>query len=165
MPKCSPAFALSSSCALWISTESTEEETGFYSNLPWACGIHMLRGWLILCLITPGCLNVMFGGGRGENTPMWNVQTQDIAQTGNQRTMWCAFLSLSVVHIGMQIPVFSNSCGDYNHSEKGTYCKEDWKKKTKPENLPVHLKQKFIKTNPQVTELYCSVAHNSHNAF
>lgn len=45
-------------------------------------------------------------------------------QTGNQKTIWYAFLSLSVVQINVLVPVFSSSCGDYNHNNKGTYWRE-----------------------------------------
>lgn len=128
---------------------------------PWDSYPERLVNTVTLCLITSGCLNVMFGGGRGENTPMWNVQTQDIAQTGNQRTVWCAFLPLSVVQIDMLIPVFSSSCGYYSRSEKGTYCKEDWKFTCPSAEANVYKD----KQTPKPTELYCSMAHNSHNAF
>lgn len=73
---------------------------------------------------------------KGENTPMWNVQTQDIAQTGNQRTIWYAFLALSVVQINVLIPVFSSSCGDYNHNNKGTYCRKGEIEKASVHQIP-----------------------------
>lgn len=46
---------------------------------------------------------------KGVNTPTWNVQTQDIARTGNQRTIQYAFLSLTVTQINMLVPGFSSS--------------------------------------------------------
>jgi len=95
---------------------------------------------------------------------MWNVQTQDIAQTGNQRTIQYAFLSLSVVQINVLIPVFSSSCSDYNHSSKGTYCTEGKVGKAPVHQIP-EAKVYEDKQKTHATELYCSMACNARDAF